>query len=95
MKENHVLTVDGYGIDFEYKDMFSKFTPTIPVKVTVCTLTNLKTGDVVNTGYAYLHPGERFSKKQGRKIALARAMSPLTKLQRYYIWTEYLHTVNF
>lgn len=40
-------------------------------------------------GAAFCHPNDQFSKRVGRKMALARALAPLPRNLRQQIWDAY------
>lgn len=72
MKNNHLLKVAGFGVDFSY-DVVK--IDNVLVRETICTITDLSNEYVITVARVGCHSGDIFSKSTGRKKSLARALT--------------------
>jgi hypothetical protein len=97
-----MLRVNQYEIRFfhlipgseNYKEMRSFIKERFLYKMkkgTVCVIVDTTT-EIELLGRSFIHKGDPFSRVQGRKYALTRALSILDKSTRALIWEEYKKT---
>ena len=62
-------------------------------RITTCVITDLETGRTANFSVS-CHYKDRYTRKEGRKHALAKAITLLDRAERTLVWAEYFKVVK-